>query len=256
MADSTPPSEMPFLDHLEELRWRIMWSLGALALGVFIGFFVVLQYDFISLLQEPIRPFLGGNKLVYTKPGDTFNIVLNVSLAIGVGLALPVIAWQVWAFLAPALFMHERRVIIPVLMGAILLFLSGAAMAWYVVVPMALKFLTGFQSASLTPMITAEGYFDFVTSLVLAFGVAFETPIVLVALAGFGVVNAKQLAKGRRFALVGSVVAASVLTPGDLVTTTLAMAVPLYGLYEISIVCAWFIDRKRARRSMMAGAPA
>ncbi|MFN9213577.1 MAG: twin-arginine translocase subunit TatC [Gemmatimonadota bacterium] len=256
MASGQSPAEMPFLDHLEELRWRIVWCLAALVVGVLLGFVVVLKYDFISLLQEPIRPFLNGNKLVYTKPGDTFNIVLNVSLAIGVGLALPIIAWQVWAFLAPALFVHERKVIVPVLFGAIFLFVGGAAMAWFVVVPMALGFLTGFQSASLTPMITAEGYFDFVTSLVLAFGLAFELPIVLLALSAFGVVNARQLARGRRFALVGSVVAASVLTPGDLVTTTLAMAVPLYLLYEVSIALAWLIDRRRAERNRIAGAPA
>lgn len=256
MTAQGTPAEMPFLEHLEELRWRIVWILGALVVGVLLGFLVVLKYDAISLLQEPIKPFLKGSTLVYTKPGDPFNIVLNVSLAIGVVLALPVIAWQVWAFLAPALFSHERKVIVPVLFGAIFLFAGGASLAWWVVVPMALGFLTGFQSASLTPMITAEGYFDFVISLVLAFGLAFELPIVLLALSAFGVVNSRQLAKGRRFALVGSVVAASVLTPGDLVTTTLAMAVPLYLLYEVSIGLAWLIDRKRAQRNSIAGAPA
>jgi sec-independent protein translocase protein TatC len=245
---------MPFLEHLEELRWRLVWCLAALFVGVLVGFVLVLKFDAISILQQPIAPYLGGNKLVYTKPGDTFDIVLNVSLATGVVLALPVIVWQIWAFLAPALFAHERKVIIPVLFGAILLFAAGAAMAWWVVVPMALSFLTGFQSASLQPMITADGYFSFVTSLVLAFGLAFELPIVLLALSLFGVVNARMLAKGRRFALVGSVIAASVLTPGDLVTTTLAMALPLYGLYEISIGLAWLIDRRRARQNDIAGA--
>lgn len=250
-------SEMPFLDHLEELRWRILWSLVALFVGVLAGFALVLRYDAIALLQQPAAPYLGGNKLVYTNPGDPFNIALTVSLAIGVVLALPVVAWQVWAFLAPALFRHERKVILPVLFGAVLLFAAGATTAWYVVVPLSLRFLTGFQSASLQPMITAEGYFSFVTSLVLAFGLAFELPIVLVALAAFGVVTSRALAKGRRFAVVGAVLLSSLLTPGDLVTTTLAMAVPLYGLYEVSILLAWLLERRRAAAAgRIAGAPA
>src|SRR5262249_35806101 len=169
-----PTGEMPFLDHLEELRWRIIWSLGALAIGLILGFIIVMKFKLLSILQQPIAPYMGGHKLVYTHPGDTFSISLSTSLIVGTVIASPVIIYQLWAFLSPALHRHERRVVIPVILGAVLLFIAGVALAWFFVLPMTLKFLMNFQVESLEPMITATDYFGLVTILALLMGAVFE----------------------------------------------------------------------------------
>ena len=133
--------EMPFLDHLEELRWRIIYSLAALVVGVGIGFFVTFKLDLIAWLQRPVLPYLRGQHLVYTHPGDTFSTILQMSLVVGIVIAIPVIGYNVWAFLSPALYKHERRLVIPVLAAATGLFIAGVALAYFLVLPLTLKFL-------------------------------------------------------------------------------------------------------------------
>jgi sec-independent protein translocase protein TatC len=247
-----PSDEMPFLDHLEELRWRIIWSLLALVIGVGAAFYVLLKIDVIGLLERPILPFLHGRKLVYTHPGDPFQIVLTASVAMGVMLALPVIAYQFWAFLSPALYRHEKRVVIPVLFGAMGLFLTGVSLSYFVVLPLALQWLMGFQSAALEPMITAAEYFDFAVSMSLAFGLCFELPIVILALTALGIVTTRTLNRFRRHALVACVIVGAFLTPGDLIWTTIAMAVPLYLLYELSVALAYVVERRRRTGAVAA----
>src|SRR5687768_11687175 len=149
----TSAAEMPFLDHLEELRWRIIWSLGALIVGLMAGFVIVVKGQLIRVLQEPIAPYLAG-KLIFTSPADPFSITLSVSLMVGIVLASPVVIYHVWAFLSPALHRHEKKVVIPVIIGAVALFMAGVALAWYWVIPMMLKFLMTFQTESLQGMIT------------------------------------------------------------------------------------------------------
>jgi sec-independent protein translocase protein TatC len=245
-------AEMPFLDHLEELRWRIIWSLGALAIGLIIGFVVVLKLNLLRVLQQPIAPYLGGHKLVYTHPGDTFSITLSTALMVGIVIASPVIIYQLWAFLSPALHRHEKRVVIPVILGAVALFLMGVALAYFFVLPMTLRFLLNFQVESLEPMITASDYFSLVTVLVLAMGAVFELPVLILGLAALGLVTPQFLSKFRKYALVLSYVVAAFITPGDLFITTAALTVPLYLLYELSVVLAWLVFRKRAARRVAA----
>ena len=242
-------AEMPFLDHLEELRWRIIWSLLALIIGVGVAIWLMLQFDVLTLLEKPILPYLGGKKLVFTHPGDPFSIVLNASIVIGVALALPVILHQLWSFVAPALYKHEKRVALGVFFFAVFLFLGGAALAWFEVLPLALPWLMDFGGNSLEPMITASEYFGFATSMALAFGVAFELPIVILALAALGIVTPQFLNKYRRHAIVAVVIVGAFLTPGDLIWTTIAMAVPLYFLYEVSVVLSYVVHRRRLRRA-------
>ena len=246
--EEQPMLEMPFLDHLEELRWRIIWSLLALVIGIGVAFFLMMQFDLLTLLEQPILPFLGGKKLVFTHPGDPFTIVLNISIAIGVALALPVILHQLWSFIAPALYKHEKRVALGVFFFAVFLFLGGAALAWFEVLPLALPWLMGFGGNALEPMITAGDYFGFATSMALAFGVAFELPIVILALAALGIVTPQMLNKYRRHAILAVVIIGAFLTPGDLIWTTIAMAVPLYLLYEISVGLSYVVHRRRQRR--------
>lgn len=241
-------TEMPFLDHLEELRWRIIWSLVALAAAVGVAFFLMMKIDVIGLLEHPIAPYLHGRKLVYTHPGDPFSIVLNASVVLGVVLALPVIVYQLWAFISPALYRHEKRVLVPLFLFATFLFLSGVSLAFFVVLPLAVEWLMGFQTQALEPMITASEYFNFATSMALAFGLCFELPIVILALAALGIVTPQFLNRYRRHAIVVCVIIGAFLTPGDLVWTTIAMAVPLYFLYEISVVLTWVVYRRRMRR--------
>jgi sec-independent protein translocase protein TatC len=247
--------EMPFLDHLEELRWRIIWSLAALVVGVALGFFVVFHYNLLTWMQGPILPFLHGRRLVYTHPGDGFSIALQTSIMIGIVIALPVILFQVWLFLSPALHRHEKKIAMPVILGIVLLFIGGAALAWYFVLPMTLKFMSGIGDASFDAMITASEYFGFVTSMVLAMGAVFELPIVILLLSAFGLVTPKLLVKYRRHALVGSYLGAAVITPGDLFITSVALMVPLYLLFELSIVLSWLVHRRRERNALADAAP-
>ena len=244
----SPTGEMPFLDHLEELRWRIIYSLGALVIGIAVGFLVTFKLDLIGLLQRPVLPYLRGQTLVFTHPGDTFSAILQMSFVVGIVVALPVIGYNVWAFLSPALYRHERRVVIPVLAAATLLFLAGVCLAYFLVLPLTLKFLFGLEARSLTPMITVSEYFGFVTSMCLAFGGVFEVPIVIVGLSALGIVSPQALGKFRRYAVLLSYGAAAIITPGDLLTTTIALAVPLYLLYEMSVAVAYVIHRRKSRR--------
>jgi sec-independent protein translocase protein TatC len=238
---------MPFLDHLEELRWRIIWSLAALVVGVVVGFFIVLKFNLLLWIQEPIRPYLHGRRLMNTHPGGGFSIILQTSIIIGVVLALPVVLYQAWLFLAPALHRHEKKIVVPVILGAVALFICGALLAWYFVLPMTLRFLTSMGDEAFDQMISANEYFGFVTSLVLAMGAVFELPILILALSALGLVTPRFLAKFRRHAVIASYIAAAIITPGDLFVTSVALMVPLYLLYELSIGLSWLVFRKRAR---------
>lgn len=242
---------MPFLDHLEELRFRLFWIGGALLVGFFVAFTLVSNFDVIGLLALPAKDFLRGGKLIYTHPADPFTILMQVSFGVGLILSSPVIGYQIWAFLSPALHPHEKRVMIPVLAGAVLLFLGGCAMSVAWVLPVTLKLLGGISSGSLQQMISASEYFSFAVTLTLAFGAVFELPILILGLTALGLVTPRTLVRFRRHSFVGMLIVSAVITPGDLLISTLMLFVPLYGLYELSIILSWFVYRakqKKARR--------
>lgn len=241
---------MPFLDHLEELRWRIIYSLGAAIICIGIGFWVTLQFDLVGILAQPILKILPTHKLYFTHPSDKFSITLNTAMTCGIVLAAPVILYQLWLFLAPALHVHEKRVGMGVLAAGTLLFIAGAALAYLVVVPLALPWLMDFGTTTMEPLITAEEYFGFIFAMVLTFGLSFELPIVVLALATLGIVTPQFLSKYRRHAIVLIVIVGAFLTPGDLVWTTIALSVPLYGLYELSVLAAYVIFKRRERRRL------
>jgi sec-independent protein translocase protein TatC len=249
-------AEMPFLDHLEELRWRIIWSLAALVVGVIVGFVLVLKFDLLTWMQGPILPFLHGHKLVYTHPGDGFSILLQTAIICGVVIALPMIIYQVWLFLSPALHRHEKKVVLPIIGGVVFLFVCGSALAWYFVLPMTLRFMFQLGDKSFEQMITVSEYFGFVTSMVLAMGAVFELPIVILLLSAFGLVTPAFLAKFRRHAILGSYLVAAIITPGDLFVTSIALMVPLYMLYELSIGLSYLVHRKRQRKALAEAAEA
>jgi sec-independent protein translocase protein TatC len=240
--------EMPFLDHLEELRWRIIYSLLALVVCVGLGFWLANQYDAVGLLARPILPLIPEHKLAFMHPSEAFSVILDASMTFGFVLASPVIIVQVWSFLAPALKPHEKRVGLVVLFSGVVLFAAGAALAYFVVVPLALPWLFSFGGPSLVPLITAEDYFSFIFAMVMTFGVSFELPILILALAALGIVTPKFLNKYRRHAVVLILIVGAFLTPGDMVWTTIALSVPLYGLYELSVLAALVIYRRKERR--------
>ena len=249
-------AEMPFLDHLEELRWRLIWSLSALGVGILVAFAVISQVDVIKFLEGPILPFLQGRKLVFTHPGDPFGILLKSAFALGLVLALPVILYQVWAFLSPALYQHEKRVVIPVLLGAAILFGAGVALAFFIVLPVTLKFLLGLNTQSLEPMITAADYFGFAIGMSLAFGAVFELPIAILALTALGIVNPQMLRRYRRHAIILCAVGSAFITPGGDPLSLMALFFPLYLLFELSIWLSAVLFRRRERRQAEAAAEA
>src|SRR2546426_1134474 len=155
----TPRGEMPFLDHLEELRWRILWSLVAILVGTIVGWWLLDKIDIIEVLKRPIAPYLPGGRLVSTRPAEPFMLTLKVAFALGCLVASPIVIYQIWAFLSPALYERERRLIVPALGGGVLLFLGGAIACYQWLLPAALKVLIGFQRSDLTAMITIDRYF-------------------------------------------------------------------------------------------------
>src|SRR5437879_11654067 len=217
---------MPFLDHLEELRWRILYSLLAVLVGTVVGWFVVEHWDVIGLLIQPIAPLLPDGKLKFTSPTEPFLITLKFAFVVGLVLASPVVIYQAWAFLAPALYDREKRPILPALSAGVVLFLGGATVAYLWVLPRALQVLFGFQQKVLDPIITADGYFGFAAQIMIAFGLVTELPLVVIILAALGLVTSQVLAKNRRYAIALSAVAAALLTPPDPVSMLLMM-VPL-----------------------------
>jgi sec-independent protein translocase protein TatC len=241
-------TEMPFLDHLEELRWRIIWIMGAVVVAFMVGFTVVSNYDIIGILEFPAKEFLHGQKLIYTHPADPFTILMNVSFGVSFVLASPVIFYQVWAFLSPALHTHEKRIVIPVLIGAVGLFIIGCTLSVLWVLPITLELLGSISPGSLQPMISGVDYISFAVMLTLAFGVVFELPILIVILTAIGLVTPKFLSTYRRHAFVVLLILCAIITPGDMVISTLMLFVPLYGLYELSIVLSWFVYRAKQRK--------
>ncbi|MBD0319947.1 MAG: twin-arginine translocase subunit TatC [Gemmatimonadetes bacterium] len=246
--------EMPFLDHLEELRWRLLWSLLAVVVGAGVGFMLVMKLNVLGILIRPVEPFLNGGKLKFLSPTEPFFITVKLAIVVGFILASPVVIYQVWAFFGPALLPSERRVIVPALYMGLVLFSLGVWAAYAVVLPMTLKFTMGFQTEALEQAITVGPYLSVVTRTLMAFGAVFELPVVILILSALGLVTPEFLASRRKHAIVIITVVSSLLTPGDVITLTLMMMIPLMVLYEFSIVLSRMVSRRRVAAAAAAGA--
>ena len=224
-----PGAEMPFLEHLEELRARLVRVVAALIVGFGVGLFVVQHFGVVTLLKEPIAPFLTvtGGKLVVTSPTEAVMITLKLALIVGLFLSSPVIIYQAWAFLSPALYEREKRTVMPAVGAGLVLFLIGGAFAYFALLPQALPILFSFQSEGLEPLITFKEYFSFVVQLVLAMGLCFEIPLVIMLLTALGVTSPAGLTRFRRFAIVLAAVGGAVLSPGTDILSMLLMTVPI-----------------------------
>jgi sec-independent protein translocase protein TatC len=243
---------MPLLDHLVELRRRLMWAIGAFFI-CFIGSYHFAG-DIYFFLAKPLADVLRemGNPdphLIYTQLYEAFFTRLKVAFFGGAFVAFPIIASQIWLFVAPGLYRSEKKALMPFLLATPVLFLLGAALAYYFVFPFAWRFFASFQSTTggggvpieLLPRVSE--YLDLVMKLIFAFGITFELPVLLTLLAKVGIVSSKGLKRFRRYAYVGMFVIAAILAPPDVITQT-GLALPLIALYEISILAAKMVEPK------------
>lgn len=243
---------MSFLEHLEELRRRIIYSL--IAVGV--GFALCWNYAgrIYDLMQKPIIQVLQANKLpdklVVLGPTDAFNLYIKIGLMAGVFVASPFVLYQLWMFISPGLYRKEKRYVLPFMISTILLFLTGGLFGYKIVFPAALDFLIQ-TSLQFNPMITVTEYTDLFLVVLLGLGIVFELPIVIFFLALMGVVTARWMWRNLRYAILVIFIIAAVLTPTTDILNMCIFAGPMVALYILSIGIAWFVHprQRRARSS-------
>jgi sec-independent protein translocase protein TatC len=234
--------KIPFTEHLEELRKRLIVCFIAVGVGF------VLSYGFkeklFQILTRPlIRVMQTGDKLIFTGLPEAFFTYLKVAFLSGIILAAPVIFYQFWMFVAPGLYDKEKRLMVPVVVLSTVFFVGGAFFGYFIVFPYGFKFFLGFASETIRPLPSMREYLGFASKLLLAFGVVFELPLIITFLAKLGVVSVSFLKKNRKYALLLFFIGAAILTPPDVVTQIM-MALPLILLYEISIVGARIFGKK------------
>jgi sec-independent protein translocase protein TatC len=242
---------MTLVEHLTELRKRLVICVAAVGVGMVIGF---IAYDWIfNFLIDPYKDIansensVGGGRLLQTDPLEGFGVRLKTSGYAGIALAMPVLLWQVWRFVTPGLYPNERRYAVPFVISALVLFVLGAGLAYYTL-PQALDFLIGIAGDGFITAFSAGKYFQLITYMMLAFGIGFEFPIVLVFLQLAGVVDAAALRRARRFAIVGICILVAVITPSGDPYSMLMLSVPMVIFYEISILIGSAIAKRRAAR--------
>jgi sec-independent protein translocase protein TatC len=245
MNEDIDESRAPLLDHLLELRRRLLWSIAALGGAFFICLYFA-RPIFSFLVQPLVRA--GQGKIIYTQIFEAFFVEIKVAFFAALMLSFPVIANQIWQFLAPGLYRNEKRALLPFLWATPLLFLGGAALAYYVAIPVALHFLLGFQGnlggIQQEALPAVGNYLSFVMQFLFGFGLSFLLPVLLMLLERVGIVTRKQLVSGRRYAIVAAFAIAAVLTPPD-IGSQLLLAIPLMILYELAIIGIWFTERRR-----------
>jgi len=245
MSDEIDDSRAPLMDHLLELRKRLLLSMAALAVA-FAGCLYFARPIFSFLVQPLLRA--GQKKLIYTQLFDAFFVEIKVAFFAAMMLAFPVIANQLWQFVAPGLYRNEKRALLPFLLATPILFLTGASLAYFVAIPLALHFLLGFQGnmggIQQEALPAVGNYLSFVMQFLFGFGLAFLLPILLMLLERAGIVTRKQLIGARRYAIVGAFAIAAVLTPPD-IGSQLLLALPLVILYELALIGIWFTEKKR-----------
>lgn len=232
---------MSFLDHLDDLRKVIVHSAAAFLLAM-----VVCWFFSGRLLEFLIRP-LPVESLVFTDPIEAFMVRVRVSVAMALMISFPIILFRVWAFVAPGLFAHERKKILPFVVGSSALFYAGVVFCYLVLIPIVLDFLLGFRTPRLNPMISVDSYLSFVARLCIAFGAVFQLPIVVLVLSLLGIVTPFWLLRQWRYGVVGIAIAAAVFTPPDVISM-IAMGVPLLVLYAASVALAFVVVRKKTPR--------
>jgi len=237
---------MTFLEHLDELRKRIVNSAIAIGVGILISFtFIQRIYTFVMTPTMRILP--PGSKLIYTEPGEAFSLYIQLAMIVGAILASPVIMYQVWLFIAPGLYSNEKRLAIPFVGLTTIGFLAGAAFNHYIAFPYLMKFFGTFNTPDLAFMPKLEDVFGLYSKMLIGMGIVFQMPTVVFFLAKMKLITARFLLRSFKYAILIIFIAAAVITPsGDMMTQTI-FAAPMIGLYLLSIIIAWFVGPKHPK---------
>lgn len=234
-------AEGTLLSHLVELRERLL-KIAAAVVVVFIGLLPFSRRIF-SLVSEPLREFLPGNQMIATAVASPLLTPFKLTFFVALFIAMPVVLYQVWAFVAPGLYKKEKHFAMPLLATSILLFYLGVAFAYYLVFPLMFGFFTSVAPEGVEVMTDISSFLDFITTIVLAFGIAFEVPVATVLLVWTGLTNIEKLGKARPYVFLGAFIVGMFLTPPDVISQTL-LAVPVYLLYECGILMSRVFTRK------------
>lgn len=238
MTDPVDTQES-FLSHLIELRTRLVRSIIAVIVVLLCLF--PFAKDIYAVLAEPLlRVLPHGSTMIATDVTGTFLVPLKVTLMAAFLIALPYVLYQAWAFVAPGLYQHEKRLVLPVLVSSVVFFAIGMCFAYFVVFPVAFGFFAGYTPTGVQMMTDIDKYLSFVLTMFIAFGVTFETPVVVVVLVRMGVVTVEKLRSFRPYVIVGAFVVGAIFTPPDVISQSL-LAVPLWLLYELGLVLARFV---------------
>ncbi len=253
-------SKAPLLEHLVELRNRLVYSMIAFFVCfLFCFFFAKEVYEILTrplisaLASDPNRT--GPPIMIYTALYETFFTYVKVGMFGALCIAFPFMAYQLWMFIAPGLYRHERAAFVPFLIATPIMFMIGASFVYFIMLPFAIRFFIGYETADIQLQARVGEYLSFVMTLIFAFGFCFELPVLLTLLGRVGIVTSQGLASARRYAIVGVFAVAAVVTPPDVISQ-LALAVPMVGLYEISIWSVKLIERGRAKREAAEAAAA
>ena len=253
--DTEEGGKMSFFEHLAELRTRLIHACGAIVLGTFLG--VYLGKHFLEFVARPMVNALRAanlqDKLIFTHPAGYLYQVITLGLYLGVVIASPYVLYQVWLFVAPGLYRHERKAVAAFVISAVLLFLCGIVFAYYVILPYLLKFLVSFQTGGpFTPLISVNEYFDLVLNVLLGVGIVFELPVLAFILSLFGIITPQFLWKNFRYAILIITVLAAVITPTPDAITMLVFMAPMVVLYIVSIGVSAMVARRKRRAETIA----
>jgi len=245
MSDAGEEQEQTFLSHLIELRDRLMRCL--IALGIcFVGLFPFANKLYALLALPLLAKLPKGGQMIATEVTTPFFVPMKVAMMAAVLIALPYLLYQIWAFVAPGLYSHEKKLALPLIVSSTLLFFCGMAFAYFLVFPVVFGFITGYAPQGVAVMTDIDKYLSFVLTMFLAFGVTFEVPIAVIILVRTGIVTIAKLKEVRPYVVVGAFVIGAIFTPPDVVSQTM-LAVPLWVLYEVGILAAQFVQRQAAR---------
>jgi sec-independent protein translocase protein TatC len=242
--DQDAGGKMSFLEHLDELRKRIVQSLLGVAVGIGLGFaFINPIVNFI--LTPTWRVLPQGSRMIYTQPGEAFGLYVQIGLIVGVVLASPWIMYQVWLFIAPGLYANEKKFAVPFVLMSTIGFVGGATFNHYIIFPFMMTFFASFNTADLIFMPRLEDVFDLYSKMLIGMGLVFQMPTIVFFLAKMKMVTARFLLRNTKYAILAIFIIAAVITPsGDMITQTI-FAAPMLGLYAISILIAWIVTPKR-----------
>jgi sec-independent protein translocase protein TatC len=234
-----------FISHLVELRDRLL----RIVIGLVLTFIVLFPFadQIYTLLAQPLLASLpAGGQMIATEVTTPFFVPMKMAMMTAFVLSLPHTLYQMWAFVSPGLYAHERRFMMPLVIASTLLFLIGMAFAYFLVFPVVFGFITGYAPEGVAVMTDIGSYLDFVITLFMAFGLAFEVPIAVIVLVGFGLVQISTLKEIRSYVIVGAFVVGAIFTPPDIISQFM-LAVPLWLLYELGILLAGMIENKKAK---------